>query len=294
MAKKFKKMASIKDTEGGNFGGYKEYNGGGSPKGGIWGGANGRVGWDERKKQGEVSEGEHRDEQPRTKDGKFTYNSVNGKETKYDGRGETVNPLLTGGENGVYIKDVDKRGKTHSGVETQFKNKAGELYDKYKGKWHPAGGMKVTKEGKKYTIKIAANDVWELAKYRFDIKTGEFAGKFNKRKGIDVKSESEQFAQTKKGAPGTAGTIAKKEAKKTGEEQYVKDMAGGIAKFKEAGGAAGMAGKLGLKAKKDVALKHTPAQIKQVRDLMFKAGYDTSAFTDEQIDAIADDYVSFN
>ena len=294
MAKKFKKMASIKDTEGGNFGGYEEYHGGGSPKGGIWGGRSGRVGWSNREKEGEVAEGEHRDEQPRTADGKFTYNSVNGKETKYDGRGETVNPLLTGGENGVYIKDVDKRGKTHQGVETQFKNKSGEIFDKYKGKWHPAGGMKVTKEGKKYIIKIAANDVWELAKYRFDIESGEFAGKQNKRKGIDVKSESEQFEQTKKGAPGVAGTLAKKEAKKTGQEQFVKDMSGGIAKFKDASGAAGMAGKLGLKAKKAMALKHTPAQIKQVRDLMFKSGYDTSSFTDEQIDAIVDDYISFN
>lgn len=293
MAKKFKKMASIKDTEGGNFGGYDEYNGGGSPKGGVWGGTNGRVGWEERKKQGEVSEYEHREDQPRTKDGKFTYNSVNGKETKYDGRGETVNPLLTGGENGVYIKDVDKRGKTHSGVESQFKNKSGALYDKYKGKWHPAGGMKVTKEGKKYTIKIAANDLWELAKYRFDIKTGEFAGKQNKRKGIDVKSESEQFAQTKMGAPGAAGTAAKQLAKKTGQEQFVTTSEGAIAKFKDANSAAGMAGKLGLKAKKDIALKHSPAQIKQARDLLSKAGYDTSAFTDEQIDAIVDDYITF-
>ena len=77
--KQLKAKPSIKDTEGGNFGGYEEALGGGTPKGGIWGGRDGRVGWDNRVKAGETG---HREEQPRTSDGKFTYNSVNGKETE--------------------------------------------------------------------------------------------------------------------------------------------------------------------------------------------------------------------
>lgn len=270
MAKKFKKMASIKETEGGNFGNYEEYNGGGSPKGGIWGGRNGRVGWDERQKQGEVSESEHRENQPRTSDGKFTYNSVNGKETKYDGRGETVNPLLTGGKNGIKIDDV----------KNEFQAKSGNLYDKYKDKWYQKGSMKVTKEGKKYVIKISSDDIWEIARKSFDISKGEFGG------------ESKTFEQTKAGAPGKFGTAAKAEAKKTGQEQYVKTGEGAIAKFKDADGAAKMAKRLG-KSKDTAQLTHSPAQINQVRNMMLKAGYDISGITDEQIDAVVDEFIQF-
>lgn len=283
-------MASIKDTEGGNFGNYKEYNGGGSPKGGVWGGANGRVGWDERKKQGEVKEYEHRKDQPRTDDGKFTYNSVNGKETKYDGRGETVNPLLTGGENGVYIKDVDKRGKAHNGVESQFKNKSGEVFDRYKGKWQPKGGMKATKEGKKFTIQFAADNIWDLAKYAINPESGEF-GESKRAQKAGLTKEGEQW-KTKMGAPGKAGIEAKKEAKKTGQEQFVKTEDGAVARFKDPDGAMRMAKKFNLKTDGS-QLKHTPAQIKQVRDMMIKSGFDMANITDEQIDAVADDFIQF-
>ena len=72
----FKKIASIKDTEGSGFGQYSEANGGGSPKGGVFGGQSGRVGWDERVQRGEVKDSEHRSDQPRTDDGKlYKYHS---------------------------------------------------------------------------------------------------------------------------------------------------------------------------------------------------------------------------
>lgn len=277
MARKFKKMASIKDTEGGNFGGYKEYNGGGTPVGGHFGGQSGRVGWKQRGEPG------HREEQPRTNDGKFTYNSVNGMETKYDGRGKTVNPLLTGGENGIKIDDV----------KSQFGAKSGNLYDNWKGKFYQKGSMKATKEGKKYTIKLSANDVWECAKYSINAKTGEFGTSARAQKA-GVTAESQNWEQTKMGAPGKAGTAAKALAKKTGEEQYVQTQDGGIAKFKDNNSASGMAAQLGIKGKAiNSNLKHTPSQIKQVRDMMSQAGYDTTGFTDEQIDAIVDQYISF-
>lgn len=203
----FKKMKSIKDTEGGNFGGYKEANGGGSPKGGIWGGQNGRVGWSEREQQGEVKQGEHRKDQPRTKDGKFTYNSVNGKETEYESRGKTVNPLLTGGENGIYIKDV----------EDQFSKKQGSLYDKYKDKWYQRGDKKVTKEGRKHKVQIANESIWNIARKSFDLKNDEL-------------TEEGTTWQNKKGARSTAEKQAISQARANKEEQFVADPNGGIQK----------------------------------------------------------------
>lgn len=300
--RKLKPMASIRDTEGGNFGGYEEENGGGTPKGGIWGGRDGRVGWDNRLKAGETG---HREEQPRTSDGKFTYNSVNGKETIYDGRGKTVNPLLTGGKNGIKIDDV----------KAQFEAKSGNLYEQFKKQWHQEGGMKVVKEGKKkYHIKVAQADVWELAKYSFKIAgvdkdgnplkdkdgkvLGEFGGKISHRKNpqtgeplINIKKESEQWNETKKGAPGKAGELAKKEARKTGAEQYVKDIdTGAILKFKDANkGPEGMAKK--LKKMVGSQLNHSEKDIKDARMLMAKAGYDVTQYTDEQIDQVMDEFL---
>lgn len=218
----FKKMTSIKDTEGGNFGNYKENNGGGTPRGGVWGGKNGRVGWDEREKSGELPQNAHRKEQPRTNDGKFTYNSVNGKETKYESRGETVNPLLTGGENGVYIEDVDKRGKTHDGVKSQFANKKGDLYDKYKDKWYQKDSKLITKEGRKYKVKLSANDIWEIARVSFDVKKGSFT------------YEDENFNKSKAGRRSRDDKTAMQNARKDNAEQFVKSNSGGIAQISNA------------------------------------------------------------
>lgn len=203
----FKKMTSIKDTEGGNFGNYKENNGGGTPRGGIWGGKNGRVGWDEREKSGELPQNAHREDQPRTNDGKFTYNSVNGKETKYESRGETVNPLLTGGKNGVKIDDAKQ----------QFANKQGNLYDQYKDKWYQKGSKVVDKEGKKYKVKLSANDIWEIARVSFNLQTNAFT------------YEPENFNVSKSGRHSKEEKTAIQEAKKAKGAQFVKSNAGGIA-----------------------------------------------------------------
>lgn len=202
----FKKMTSIKDTEGGNFGQYEEHKGGGTPRGGVWGGKDGRVGWKEREDSGELPQNAHREDQPRTKDGKFTYNSVNGKETKYESRGETVNPLLTGGENGVKIDEAKK----------QFADKQGSLYDKYKDKWYQKGSELITKEGRKYNVKIAQNDIWEIARVSFDIKEGAF------------NYENKNFDKTKLGRRSKFEKQAIQNAKKNKEETFVQGAQGGI------------------------------------------------------------------
>ncbi len=266
MAKKFKKIGKISETENSGFGEYSEANGGGSPKGGSWGGRSGRVGWQNRIDSGEVKDGESRQDQPRTSDGKFTYNSVNGKETKYESRGKTVNPLLTGGENGIKIEDVKK----------EFSAKSGSLYNRFKGNFYEKKSMKVTKEGKKYTIKISSDDIWEIARGTWDVSKGE------------LKGESEVWSETKKGAPGKQGAAAKAYAKKTNSEQYVKNERGEIAKKGE-NAMANMAKALKT-SKSDSQLIHSPAQIKQVRDMAAAEGYDFSQFTDEQIDQLVDQF----
>lgn len=308
MASNFKKKSSIKDTENSNFGNYKEYNGGGSPKGGIWGGQDGRVGWKQRENAGEVKQGEKRSEQPRTEDGKFSYNSLNGKETKYESRGKTVNPLLTGGKNGIYIQDV----------ETQFKNKQGSLYNKYKDKWFQRGTELITKEGRKYRIGLANDDIWNIAKRSFDITKGEFTG------------ESETFAESKKGARGKAEKAALAEARANKGETFVKNPAGELKQHGKVAGArpqntgiqfqmhpsvlkriamkrllsqpGGMATVTSGQANLDLnqpqaqaakpqpvgtvgaGLKHSPAQIQAVKNSLAKVGVDISKMTDQQID----------
>ena len=202
----FKKMTSIKDTEGGDFGKYDESKGGGTPRGGVWGGKDGRVGWDEREKSGELPQNAHREDQPRTNDGKFTYNSTNGKETKYESRGKTVNPLLTGGENGIKIEDAKK----------EFANKQGSLYDKYKDKWYQKGSELITKEGKKYSVKLADNDIWEIARVSFNIQKGGF------------EHEAENFQQTKTGRRSKFEKTAIQQAKQNKGETFVQNAQGGI------------------------------------------------------------------
>ena len=308
MATKQQTKKGIKDTEGGNFGGYDEYNGGGSPKGGIWGGTNGRVGWKKRENMGEVKQSEHRQGQPRTNDGKFTYNSVNGKETKYESRGETVNPLLTGGKNGVKISDV----------EAQFKAKKGTLYDKYKNDWYERGSERVSKDGRKYKVQLANDAIWNIAKRSFDVSKGEFTG------------ESTTFAESKKGARGKDEKAAIAEARKAkASEQFVKSANGGIKQHGNVAAAqpgntgiqfqmhpsvlkrialarlastqagmqsivsgqagpkiqaAGTAGTVTSKPTAQLTLAHSPEQIKALRNVLTKMGKDVSKFTDQQID----------
>lgn len=202
----FKKLTSIKETEDGNFGNYEELKGGGTPRGGVWGGKDGRVGWDEREKSGELPQNAHRKDQPRTRDGKFSYNSLNGKETKYESRGKTVNPLLTGGVNGIKIDEVKK----------QFAAKQGNLYDKYKDKWYQKGSELIAKNGRKYNVKIAQNDIWEIARVSFDIKEGAF------------NYEKENFGKTKLGRRSKFEKQAIQEAKQSKGETFVQNAQGGI------------------------------------------------------------------
>lgn len=286
MAKKFRKIASIKDTEGGNFGNYKEGRGGGTPVGQPWKGRNGRIGWEEREKSGEVGGSDHREDQPRDKFGHFTYNSVNGKETKYDGRGKTVNPLLTGGDGTIKIDDyVDKHGNAQEGIKTQFKNKSGSLYDQYKGSFFQSKSMKASKEGKKYTIKLSQSDIWDIAKYSFDVSTGEFGGHTNKRHPEQSVARESANWVTKKGAPGKAGAEAKKFAKKTGQEQYVLDENGAIKQMGEGPAPADKSAKI-LKKMSGEQLAHGKAMLDQYRAQLIKAGHDMSNITDEQLDQI--------
>lgn len=202
----FKKLNAIKDTEDGGFGQYSEENGGGTPRGGVWGGKSGRVGWDEREKSGELPQNAHRQKQARTSDGKFTYASVNGKETKYESRGKTVNPLLTGGVNGIKIDDAKK----------EFAAKQGSLYDKYKDKWYQKGSELITKEGRSYKIKLAQNDVWEIARVSFNLQEGAFT------------TENQNFSNTKSGRHSKEEKTAIQEAKKNKGETFVKSNDGGL------------------------------------------------------------------
>ena len=143
---------------------------------------------------------------PRTNDGKFTYNSVNGKETKYESRGETVNPLLTGGENGIKIDDAKQ----------QFASKQGSLYDKYKDKWYQKGSELITKEGRSYKIKLAQNDIWEIARVSFNLQEGGFT------------TEAQNFANSKSGRHSKEEKTAIQEAKKNKGETFVKSANGGL------------------------------------------------------------------
>lgn len=189
----FKKINSIKDTEGGNFGQYKE---------GVGGGASPKPKDPNQRAPGVNSEhrkAHNNTTQARTSDGKFTYKSVNGQETKYPGRGETVNPLLTGGVNGIKIEDAEK----------QFSQRSGSLWDQYKDKWYQKGSEKIAQNGKKLSTKIAGAAIWQIAKNKFDVVKGEF------------QYEDHVFDETKQGALSQEEKIAKQQAQKNKAETYV-------------------------------------------------------------------------
>ena len=194
--------SKIQDIEDSGFKGYSEANGGGTPVGGQYGGPSGRVGWKERGEPG------HRESQPRTKDGRFTYNSVNGKElspTSDPDRGKTVNPLLTGGENGVLIKDV----------EEQFEKGEGNIWDKYKHKWYQKGGEYVLSDLKTH---VSGKAIWQVARGSYDSVKGEFQG------------ESQVFDKVKVGKKSAEEKLAKQqvEAAGGGEQAVIEKTGGGI------------------------------------------------------------------
>lgn len=190
-------VKKIQETEGGNFGQYGEATGGGHPF--EAGNSNTRTTQENGKLR--QSENAGKTNQPRTGDGKFTYKSVNGKsiDPKYGpSRGKTVNPLLTGGQNGVMIEDVEK----------QFGSQSGSYWDKYKDKWHTSGGKVVT-EG--LQTKISAEEIWNLAKKKYDTVKGEFEG------------ESENW-QTKTGKKSAAEKAAIEKVQATGQQQNPIDV----------------------------------------------------------------------
>lgn len=197
-------VKKIQDTEGGNFGNYQEAVGGGTPF--EKGNSNTRT----TRENGKKREADNPTTmQPRTNDGKFTYKSVNGQsiDPKYGpSRGKTVNPLLTGGKNGIEIDDV----------ESSFAHQSGAYWDKYKDKWYTKGGKVIT-EGLK--TKVSAETIWNLAKKKYDTVKGEFEG------------ETENW-ETKGGKKSAAEKAAIEKVKATGEQQYAIDASTGAIETK--------------------------------------------------------------
>ena len=208
MAKYQKKK--IEAMEGSRFGTYQEGVGGGASPQPLKPGTHGHgVNSDHRQENNDTM-------QPRTDDGKFTYKSVNGQsiDPKYGpSRGKTVNPLLTGGENGIMIEDVEK----------EFNAQSGAIWNKYKDKWYQKGGeYSLRSQGKghkeDWATRVAGEDIWRVAKRRYDKVKGEFEG------------ESKLFAKGKKGARTAEEEAAHQLSEQTGQEQAViNQKTGGIA-----------------------------------------------------------------
>ena len=286
---KFQKK-KIQDFENSDFGNYKEgVGGGGSPQPGDPSKHGHGVNSDHRKANNDTM-------QPRTSDGKFTYKSVNGQsiDPKYGpSRGKTVNPLLTGGENGIKISDV----------EQEFSAQSGAIWDKFKDKWYQKGSeYMLLSQGKghkaDWSTRVAGEAIWEVAKERYDKVKGEFKG------------ESKIFEEAKKGKLGKEEQAAKQLAQSTGEEQAVIDQSSGAIKVKpgtvqnfpsQPVAPAPTPGKapsvsVGIPSAPSVGsqLTHTKAQLDSARKVLSDAGVDTSGYTDEQLDQVVDQYIDFS
>lgn len=303
------KKKSIKDSKNSGFGKYQEGVGGGaSPEARDPGQRAPGVNSDYRKQNNDTM-------QPRTGDGKFTYKSVNGQsiDPKYGpSRGKTVNPLLTGGENGVKIDDV----------EQEFYSQSGSYWDKYKDSWYQKGSEKVTlaaasHKKEAWKTKVSAEAIWNVAKRRFDSVKGEFEG------------ESDVFSESKPGRSSKEESAAKQKAEATGEEQYVASQKTGGIKLKpgfvqqppvpaapKAPKAAPQptptpviptagqqpqqpqqpAGQPAAQPGTNLAgsLKHTADQLSAARQLLADNGFDVTGYTDEQLDAIVDQFIDFD
>ena len=206
MADKPYQKKKIQDTAGSDFGNYQEGVGGGaSPNGKSSPGDHGHgVNSDYRSDNNDTM-------QPRTGDGKFTYKSVNGESInpKYGpSRGKTVNPLLTGGQNGIMIDDV----------ESDFASESGNYWDKYKDSWYQKGSEVVTKGD--FKVRVSAEAVWNVAKRMYDKVKGEF------------QAESNVFDETKKGRRGKEEKAAIQKAKANDTEQGVISQKTGGLKLK--------------------------------------------------------------
>lgn len=186
--KAYRTVKKLEEAEGGNFGSYSEDTGGGTPF--EAGNSTTRT----TKENGKIRQANNDTMQPRTEDGKFTYNSANGKGLKYPSRGKTVNPILTGGKNGVMIDEVEK----------QFSEKSGGYWDKYKGKWYKKGGEII---GVDLKTKYSGESIWNNAK-KYNPKLGEFMGEGEFFHGKQGKSSKDEEA-------------AKQKAAESGKEEYV-------------------------------------------------------------------------
>lgn len=290
MAKPYSKK-KIQETIGSNFGNYAEYTGGGASPNPSKPGTHGHGPNSDHRQQNNDTM------QARTKDGKFTYKSVNGEKINPEygpSRGETVNPLLTGGKNGVKIEDV----------ETDFANQSGSYWNKYKDQWYTKGGEIVTTDLK---TRVAGETIWNVAKRMYDKVKGEFMG------------ESSTFDYAKRGRVGKEEQLAKQQVQATGQEQAVINPTTGGIKLKP--GATPIAKPLpkaptvaprptptiapqptptpvipttpGQAPAPTASLKHTLEQLKQARQVLEDNGQDTSGYTDEQLDQVVDDYIDF-
>ena len=228
-------VQKIQDTEGGNFGKYQEGTGGGHPF--EAGNTNTRT----TRENGKKRQAENpKTNQPRTADGKFTYKSVNGKsiDPKYGpSRGKTVNPLLTGGDNGVYIREstydhdvysngylIHKKGETikasEHNVEEDFAEQSGAYWDKYKDKWYETGGKIITVD---LSTQVSSDAIWEQAKKAYNEELKEFMG------------ESEDWFETKFGKKSKTEQAAIEQVQKTGKQAPVIGADGGIEKYVKGG-----------------------------------------------------------
>lgn len=154
--------------------------------------------------------------QPRTKDGKFTYNSVNGKEIKSvslgkDGksRGHTINPLLTGGVNGLDVKESRKAIENGTIGNDKTLQKVKDLY-------YPASGVYVGLDGK---VRYTKEDVFDtfMRSMKADSKSAN--------KVQDLKFEGLDADSVKKGRHTLDERKAIAKNKKAGNEFWVVDSA---------------------------------------------------------------------
>lgn len=296
------KKTKIQNREGSGFGKFQEGHGGGTPIGGVYGGGHGRGIW---KKAGSPG---HRKDQPRTADGKFTYNSVNGKSiTTSESRGTTVNPLLTGGQNGIQMDEVAK----------QFDAKSGEYWDKYKDDWYTEGGEVVTRDLK---TRVASEPIWVTAHRKYDVKRKEFEGEsglFSKEGKRGVKTLDEKAAVQKVKATGkeqnvidssTGGIRIKPGVNATSLQQTINSSPTLRSKYstpQSTGVQSGQTTKPWQKisttstttpTQSPVApsgsaqLTHSPEELKIGRQLIAQKGVDVSSLTDETLDQVWDQF----
>lgn len=193
-------VKKIQDYDNSGFGKYEESTGGGHPF--EAGNSNTRT----TKENGKLRQSNNDTMQPRTNDGKFTYKSANGHAIKSDkSRGKTVNPLLTGGVNGIYIEDVEK----------QFKKKSGFYFNKFKDTWFVGGGEMI---GTDFKTHISKKTCWEIAHEKYNEEKGEFGG------------ESENWDYNKRGVKSKNEKAAIQKAQVSGESEAVIDKSTGAIK----------------------------------------------------------------